>query len=298
MKVSYFNIQRFCLRDGPGIRTTLFLKGCPLKCLWCHNPEGQTFDPVLLYRADKCIGCGRCLGLCGARRHDGSRIVIDRTKCTVCGKCVDVCIPDCNEICGRNEDADAVFDELIRDRLYFENSGGGITVSGGEPLYQPDALLYLAKRSAGEGIGFAVETSGFGDRPLLLELASLGCLFLYDIKGIDEKKHRINVGVSNETIISNLDALTDCGADIILRLPLVPGYNDSDSDLSGLADFISKYRGKILHAEIMPYHRIGLGKISSLGREVGEIGNVPDGKSFAERWLTALERSGVKTIVN
>ena len=296
--ISYFNIQRSCLRDGPGIRTTLFLKGCPLRCLWCHNPEGQSFEKELIFRRDRCTGCGRCLSVCSARTREGETVALDRGKCTACGRCAEVCLADCCEICGAEAPADEIYEKLVRDRPYFENSGGGITVSGGEPLSQPEAVLCLAKRAADDGVGFAVETSGYGDAATLLRLASLGCLFLYDIKGIDPEKHLINTGVSNESILSNLAALTGAGADVILRLPLIPGYNDSNRDLDLLTEHLSKYREKIGRAEIMPFHRIGIGKSAYIGRDNGELRSVPDGKAFSEEWKSRLEASGAEVIVN
>ena len=208
------------------------------------------------------------------------------------------CLSYCNEICGKEAEAEELFGTLIRDRLYFEESGGGITVSGGEPLVQKDALLYLARRAKEEGISFAVETSGFGDTEALLKLAGLGCLFLYDIKGIDDEKHAQNTGVSNRPIISNLDALISAGADVIVRMPLVPGYNDSERDLKLLSEFLSGLRGKIRRAEIMPYHRIGLGKARSLGTDPGETGKIPDGRAFADGWREALSSSGIDIKVN
>ena len=298
MNVSYFNIQRSCLQDGPGIRTTLFLKGCPLRCLWCHNPEGRSAGAELMFRRDRCTGCGRCIGLCEAREYEEGKAAVDREKCTSCGKCVMPCPNDCSEICGREADTDELFGILIRDRLYFEESGGGITVSGGEPLMQKDAVLYLARRAADEGISFAVETCGFGDADVLSELSRLGGLFLYDIKGIDDEKHIANTGASNKTILSNLGSLISAGADVIIRMPLVPGYNDQPRDLELLSEFLSGLRGKIRRAEIMPYHRIGLGKAASLGKDTGEIGKIPDGRAFAEGWREALSSSGVEIKVN
>ena len=298
MKVSYFNIQRFCLQDGPGIRTTLFLKGCPLRCLWCHNPEGRSRGRELIFRSDRCTGCGRCLGFCGARQQGEGRVRVDRELCTACGRCVEPCLADCNEICGREAEADELFEILVRDRMFFEESGGGITVSGGEPLLQKEALLYLARMAKDGGVPFAVETCGFGDAEALAELADLGCLFLYDIKGIDDGKHVANTGVSNRLILSNLELLLSAGADVIVRIPLVPGYNDGERDLELLKEFLRGLRGRILRAEIMPYHRIGLGKASSLGIEPGETGKIPDGKAFVEKWRGALVPSGVEIKVN
>ena len=298
MKLSYFNIQRFCLQDGPGIRTTLFLKGCPLRCVWCHNPEGQSYDAELMFRAEKCVGCGRCLGFCSARSVDGDKVKVDRTLCTVCGKCVERCLSDCSEICGKTEDTDTLFGILKRDAPFFEESGGGITVSGGEPLAQPDGVLRLAELAKEDGVGFAVETSGYCDGEALRKLNDLGALFLYDIKGVDEELHIKNTGVSNEKILRNLEMLADLGADIILRLPLIPGYNDSEEAMSSLAALLGRYAGKVRRAEIMPYHRIGVGKYAALGRGTEILKEIPDGKDMCERWLAALSVPGVEIISN
>lgn len=298
MKLSYFNIQRFCLRDGPGIRTTLFLKGCPLRCVWCHNPEGQSFGAELMFRADRCVGCGRCLGLCSARRADGEKVIVDRTLCVVCGKCVEPCLSDCSEICGKVEEAAALYEKLKRDAPFFKESGGGITVSGGEPLAQAEGVIRLAELAKEDGISFAVETSGYCGGEALRKLNDLGALFLYDIKGVDGDLHVKNTGVPNEKILCNLEMLADLGADIILRLPLVPGYNDSEEALSSLAALLVRYAGKVRRAEIMPYHRIGVGKYAALGRDNESLRKIPDGKDMCEKWLSSLGNAGVEIITN
>ncbi|MBR6051495.1 MAG: glycyl-radical enzyme activating protein [Clostridia bacterium] len=298
MKLTYFNIQRFCLRDGPGIRTTLFLKGCPVNCIWCHNPEGKSSKPELLFFEDRCASCGACLGLCPARSIADGKIAVDRALCTACGKCADICLNDACEICGKVADAEEIYAELIRDKLFFDTSGGGITLSGGEPLYQAEAALYLAERAAADGIPFAVETSGVCPRDVLLRLASLGALFLYDLKGADPERHLKNTGVALSLVTENLDALTDAGADVILRLPIIPGYNDSENDLSLMRKLLSRYAGKVRRAEIMPFHRIGIGKMNSLGFDAGDLKYVPDGKSMVDGWREILSRSGVTVISN
>ena len=298
MKAVYFNIQRFCMRDGPGIRTTLFLKGCPLRCVWCHNPEGQSPSRELMFRRDKCALCGNCLDLCGARSIADGEISVDRAECSACGRCVRACDAGACEICGKEEDVARLFDIMARDKKYYDNSGGGVTVSGGEPLAQPEALLALAELSDAAGIHFAVETSGYGDEGVLLELASLGTLFLYDVKGIDPARHEANTGVSNEIILSNLSRLIARGADIILRLPLIPGMNDSERDLDQLRVFLAEQKDHIRRAEIMPYHRIGTGKAEDLGRDAAHLRAVPDGGSFADGWKRRLEDSGAQIVVN
>ena len=296
MELTYFNIQRFCLHDGPGIRTTLFLKGCPADCVWCHNPEGKSARRELLFRRDRCTSCGACLGLCPARRIEDGKITVDRTLCTACGKCADVCLNRSNEICGRTRDADEVYEELIRDKMFFDTSCGGITVSGGEPLYQAEAVVYLAKRAESDGISFAVETSGVGPRDALLELADHGALILYDLKGADPARHLENTGAQLFPVIENLEALTGVGADVILRLPIIPGYNDSEDDLAKMAKLLSRFAGKVRRAEIMPYHRIGIGKLPALGKDSSAFSSVPDGKPFAGAWAEKLSSCGVTII--
>lgn len=298
MELTYFNIQRFCLRDGPGIRTTLFLKGCPVNCLWCHNPEGRSASKILLFYSDRCTSCGRCLGLCGARKMADGKITVDRALCTACGKCEKECLNDCNEICGATRDADEVYEELIRDKMFFDESGGGVTISGGEPLFQGDAAVYLSERAASDGVSFAVETSGVGSGEHLRRLADNGALFLYDLKGADPERHLKNTGVSLDVVLNNLDMLTGMGADIILRLPIIPGYNDSESDLSKMVELLARCAGKVRHAEIMPYHRIGLGKLGAMGRGAGDLASVPDGRDMAENWQRILSSSGLTVITN
>ena len=298
MKLTYFNIQRFCLRDGPGIRTTLFLKGCSANCLWCHNPEGKRAAPELLFRQDRCTACGACLGLCAARTLEDGKICVDRSLCAACGKCADVCPCDANAICGKVADAQKIYAELIRDKMFFDTSGGGITLSGGEPLCQPEAAVYLAERAASDGVSFAVETSGACPRDVLLRLSRLGALFLYDLKGADPERHMKNTGVALSLVTENLDALTGAGADVILRLPIIPGYNDSENDLSLMRKLLSRYAGKVRRAEIMPFHRIGIGKMRSLGLDPGELAGVPDGKSAAAALCDELSGEGVPIITN
>ncbi len=294
MILHYFNIQKFCLHDGPGIRTNVFLKGCPLRCLWCHNPESQNPYPELLFAAKKCTGCGRCLGLCEARSMDAEtgRIRYDRTKCTVCGRCEAVCPHYVNTRKGQSAEVDEILRQVAQDIPFYNTSGGGMTVSGGEPAAQPEGVLELIEKAGGLGIRSAMETCGIGTADFYRRAAELGCLFLYDIKGIDPEKHKRNTGVGVEKIHANLDALTARGASVVIRMPLVPGYNDSEEDLRLLADFLRARKGGYDYAEIMPYHDLGVEKLRSLGREAD--GSIPGGRAFAARWKEALDASGAE----
>lgn len=297
MTLSYFNIQKFCIHDGPGIRTTVFLKGCPLKCKWCHNPESQKVKPELLFSEAKCTACGRCLGLCEARSiSPEGKLIYDRTKCVACGKCVTKCFNYANDIKGQLGEVDGILREVAKDKPFYKTSGGGMTVSGGEPSAQPEAVLELIEKAREMEISSAMETCGCGNAEFYRRAAELETLFLFDIKGIDPVKHKENTGFDTERIHANLDMLIGMGAKIVIRLPLIPWHNDTDEDLRLLADFLRERRDGIEYAEIMPYHKLGLEKRRNLGMEADDT--IPEGKGFTDRWRSFLEKSGVKIKVS
>ena len=260
-----FNIQKFCIHDGDGIRTCVFLKGCPLRCIWCHNPESLDKAPSLSFNNEKCSSCGRCINVCDCRTIENGALLPDREKCKKCGKCVDVCLNDANEIIGREVTAAEVVSEVMKDRIFYETSGGGITVTGGEPSFQADFTLDILRLAKAEGISLAVETCGIGSQDFYKQSAEIGTTFLFDIKCIDSEKHRKLTGADNKHIMSNLRYLMDSGADIIIRLPLIPGCNDSDEDIAKLCAFLNKNKGRYRYAEIMPYHSLGTGKAEKTG---------------------------------
>ena len=267
-----FNIQKFCLHDGDGIRTVVFLKGCSLRCIWCHNPEGWKAEPELSFREGRCSVCGRCLDLCEARSLKDGAILIDRSACVRCGQCVLACLSGANKILGEEMTAEDVMKEVLKDRAFYDQSGGGLTLSGGEPAAQPAFTLELLRLAVKEGVSVLIETGGTGARAFYEEAATLGAGFLFDIKCLDDARHRKYCGEGNRRILSNLYALMKRQIPVVIRLPLVPGLNDTKEDMEALAAFLKQYEGQYRYAEIMPYHSLGAGKTGCLGGETSYLG--------------------------
>lgn len=266
MNGTIFDIQRFCVHDGPGIRTTVFFKGCPLHCIWCHNPESQKREPEIAYYPQKCIGCGGCTAVCPEGCHALTEAhCFDRSRCTVCGKCVDACAADALELLGRNETAEAVLQEVLRDRSFYQNSGGGLTLSGGEPLLQSAFLLELLKGAKAEGLHTCIETCGFAPKEVLREAARYTDLFLFDVKETDDERHQRLIGVPFAPILENLRYLSSLGADIILRCPLIPEVNDREEHLTEIARLAAELT--VREINVMAYHRLGDGKYDAIGTE-------------------------------
>lgn len=261
-----FDIQRFSIHDGPGIRTTVFLKGCPVSCLWCHNPESRSAAPQIAFYKSKCIGCGRCASACphGAILETVTRL--DRSLCRVCGACAEKCPTEALQLVGRRVTVDEVVDAVMRDEPFYRTSGGGVTLSGGEPLHQTEFCVELLRACREKGLHTCVDTTGYGTWEKLAALAELTNLFLYDIKAVDMGKHERLCGVGNQVILENARKLVDSGAAVIFRAPLVPGLNDSPEDLRALAEFVLSLPGD-QRLELMPYHSIGAGKYEALGME-------------------------------
>jgi pyruvate formate lyase activating enzyme len=299
MQGRIFDIQRFCIQDGPGIRTTVFLKGCPLHCLWCHNPEGISPKPVLSYVANDCIACGECFGRCAegalARARDG-KAAVDRMRCTLCGACAEVCDAKALQLVGRETTEEQVMEVVLRDLEYYAESGGGMTLSGGEPLYQPDfaeALLRAAKR---RGLHCAVETSGFAEWRVLERVLPWVDLFLYDCKETDPGLHTTFTGQSNEPIRRNLRALHAAGAAILLRCPMIPEFNARKEHLDGIAA-LSRELPKLKGVEILPYHRLGRPKLNRFGlvSRMPEAVEPPPAE-MVNGWTRYLSARGVKLV--
>ncbi len=265
MEGMVFDIQRFCTNDGPGIRTCIFLKGCPLHCLWCHNPESHSVQPAISYHERLCIHCGACAAVCAKHifRADGTHIV-DRSACCACGRCVDACPANALSLVGKLWSVESLCAEARKDAAFYQQSGGGVTISGGEPLAQPHFLLALLKALKAEGFHTAVETCGYADWATLQILLEWTNCFLYDIKETDDDCHARFTGVRSERILKNLHLLSDAGAQIILRCPLVPGYNVRKDHLQKIGQLAQSLSG-VIRVEVEPYHPLGNRKAKQLG---------------------------------
>lgn len=271
-----FNIQRFCVNDGPGIRTTVFLKGCMLNCVWCHNPESKSKRTQIMYYADKCIGCGECVSACsvGAHAFEGGAHIFDRDACVSCGECASVCI-GALEVCGEEKSVEQVIAEVIKDASFYKNSGGGMTLSGGDPFMQHEFSLELLKAAKENGIHTCIESCGYVSQDILESFIPYVDIFLWDMKESDAQRHKSFTGVSNEQILSNLRFLNERGARVILRCPIIPGYNDRDEHLFAIGE-IAEELECIEHVEVEPYHPLGSSKSLALGIEypLGDMGFV------------------------
>ncbi len=271
-----YDIQGFSVHDGPGIRTTVFLKGCPLHCPWCHSPESQSFQPQMSYTAVRCIGtelCGECLKVCPAgavaeaeeefsptdstMRH---RIKWSRAKCTQCGACTNICFPEALSFCGKDYTVEDVLAIVRKDFDFFRSSGGGVTVSGGEPLCQLDFTTALLEAAKSEGIHTAVDTTGFAPNASIRQILPWTDLFLYDLKQMDSVEHERITGVPNERILDNARWLVANGGRLQIRIPVIPGYNDSRENLDQAARFCAELRDGIEMVQLLPYHHFGASK--------------------------------------
>ena len=280
-----FHIQRYSIQDGPGIRTTVFLKGCPLACWWCHNPEGRSAEPEISVMAERCVRCGRCRQVCPRvlPDRDGEGPIRQRDGCTRCGQCVEACPADARQRVGTSMGVTEVLDQVLRDRIFFDDSGGGVTVSGGEPLLQARFTRALVEACRAEGVHAAVDTCGFAPPEALEWVAHATDLFLYDLKTLDDQLHRRHTGVSNALILENLQRLARLHQAIWIRVPLIPGFNDQPAQLDALARLAASIDA-VRQVNLLPYHDWGLHKRRHLGQN-----NINDHESVRRLSAEAMQ---------
>lgn len=285
-----FNVQHYSIHDGPGIRTTVFIKGCPLRCKWCQNPESQNYQPELLFYQEKCTGCGTCIPFCAAgaiSNNEEGVTVTNRQICQGCCKCTEICPNEARTQVGRRVTAGEVFEKVLADKIFYDRSCGGVTLSGGEPLAQPQfsaALLSLSKEA---GINTVLETSGYAKWETVRQVMVNVDLIYYDFKHMDSQTHLKLTGVPNELILENVKRIYhELKIPVVARVPIIPGENDSESNLTLTAEFIAKELSDSIKVHLLPYHRLGESKVERLERS---------GRSFTtvvptEEYLLTLQK--------
>ena len=289
------NIQKYSIHDGDGIRTTVFFKGCPLRCWWCHNPETQRFEPELQVDTPKCTGCGRCAAVCpnGAITiSEDGKAVTDRTKCTVCGKCENACLGNYRTVVGREYTVKELVRICMQDQMFYEESGGGITLSGGEVMaMDPEYIKSLVRTLYREGVDVAIDTCGQAPFSSFEAILPYVHTWLYDIKAIDDEKHRKYIGVSNQQILENLKGIARSGARIYIRIPTVREVNGDAESMQSVIDFLKENDIRPVQVNLLPYHSTGSHKYGKLGREYpAEELTAPSDEemqSFVHQWNAA-----------
>jgi len=290
-----YNIQRMSTKDGPGIRTTVFLKGCPLRCLWCSNPESQSYSPQLLFFSHLCTGCGACVPVCpyGAISIKEGRSTLSREDCINCGRCATACPSKAREISGRVMTVDEVMSVLRKDSLFYENSGGGITFGGGEPTSGGQFFLDMAEAALYEGWHVALDTCGYCPEDSFAKALKVVDLLLFDCKHMDPEAHKKLTGVDNTLILNNMRTALTSGREVRIRMPLMPGLNDSEENIAAMADFFLPFgRSEI---DIMPCHAFGRNKYVALDKDL------PTVRQYSPEELKAVQerfaRHGLSTII-
>ena len=293
-----FDIKKFALHDGPGIRTTVFLKGCPLRCAWCHNPESQSPKRELIVRPQRCIRCGACVVLCEPGALSVGKIGprVNLRLCSACGACQDACNAEALQVVGKAVTVVEVLAEVLKDEAFYRQSKGGVTFSGGEPLAQPNYLLELLKESKRAGLHTTVDTCGYTPWKNIEKILPFADLFLYDIKLMNDKLHKKHTGASNKLILTNLEKLAESGARIIVRFAVIPGINDGDKSVRQIADFVAKLK-RVERIDILPYHAMAADKYLHLQR-IQEMAKVkPPREESVARIKKIFEGRGLKVKV-
>lgn len=266
MQGRLLNIERMCVHDGPGIRTTIYLKGCPLRCRWCHNPESISSEPEIGFSRRKCVGCGKCAEVCPTGAHvfrDGAHL-FNRELCTACGKCVEACLPGALEYYGREMSAEEAGAAVLEDKTFYATSGGGCTISGGEPLWQAPFCAEVFQLLRREDIHCAIDTSGAVPWESFETVLPYTDMFLYDVKHTDDRLHREHTGSSNRGVLNNLKRLSECGVPIEIRIPTIPGFNADEKSMAAMGEWLSGL-SHIVGVRLLPYH-LARSKYETVGR--------------------------------
>jgi pyruvate formate lyase activating enzyme len=309
-----YDIQGFSVQDGPGIRTTVFLKGCSLRCPWCHSPESQQFYSQLSWMSMRCAGiekCGKCLEVCSKRAISHGRLVrhpatqeeirhihIDRSVCDNCGDCVAVCHHKALVICGTDYTVEDLLKRLLKDAPFYENSGGGVTISGGEPLSQPDFTLQLLMRLKESGIHTALDTTGHVPYEVIKRILPYTDLFLYDLKHMDSEQHRIVIGVSNELILENAMKIAEAGGKIQIRIPVIPDFSDSGESIREMGLFCRSLGKAVSVIQLLPYHNLGVMKYQRLDDSKPVLEAEPPSEEKIRSLKEVLESLGLPVTVH
>jgi len=294
-----FDIKRYAINDGPGIRVTIFLKGCPLACRWCHNPESISPRVQKMYTGSKCIGCGECVKICPQQACEltPEGIVTDDSLCIRCGQCAQVCPALATEMSGRYESVADLLEVIETERPFFDQSGGGVTFSGGEPLMYPEFLKEILDACGRLQIHRTVDTSGQTSSKNLLDIAKRTDLFLYDLKLMDSKKHKEWTGAGNKRILQNLKALANSGADIQIRIPLIKGVNADDGNIEATAAFVATLPGPRKKISLLPYHDVAEGKFAKLGQDYESYPMAAPGAEDLTRIIARFAAHGLSATV-
>ncbi|HTY63128.1 MAG TPA: glycyl-radical enzyme activating protein [Acidobacteriota bacterium] len=309
-----YDIQGFSVQDGPGIRTTVFLKGCPLRCPWCHSPESQQFCRQLSWMTIRCLGlerCGKCLGACpkgaiapgkwiehAATHEKIQHIHIDRILCDNCGECAAACYPKALVICGTEYTVEELVHRLRKDLPFYEQSGGGVTISGGEPLWQPEFVLQLLQSLKECGIHTAVDTTGFAQYEIIKRILPYTDLFLYDLKHMDSEQHRIATGVPNELILENAMKIAEAGGRMQVRIPVVPDFNDSEEIIRETGLFCKSLGQAVTVIQLLPYHNLGVIKYPRIDDRKVVLEAEPPSDEQIEALKRVLESMGLPVTVH
>ncbi len=295
----FFDIKRYAINDGPGIRVAVFFKGCNLHCAWCHNPEGILAGPEKMYNPARCIGCGTCIQACPSHALSLTMngIVTDHTRCDLCGKCIGVCPTRAMEMSGRELTVEEIMASIGKEREFFEESGGGVTFSGGEPLLQPATLIFLLEECGRRGIHRVVDTAGDADPNVLDRVARHTDLFLFDLKLMDSARHEQWTGRRNERILGNLKRLASSGARIIIRIPLMAGVNDDEENIRASADFIAGLPGGPIPVQLLPWHAVARNKYLRLGRMSDFVSFSEPPRSVFERTISIFAAAGITATI-